>query len=112
MRVLRGGGGGKRVGREGMQFCLDCVVPRARDERDQSTRNEGPNSIAFVAALSSARRGAKLRARRGAKAHGWDDDGEVYDAYQDDDEGHYDDYEGEGEAEAACYGGAVIEDID
>ena len=43
---------------------------------------------------------------------GWDDDGEVYDAYQDDDEGYYDDYEGEGEAEAACYGGAVIEDID
>ena len=43
---------------------------------------------------------------------GWDDDGEVYDAYQDDDEGDYDDYEGEGEAEAACYGGAVIEDID
>ena len=43
---------------------------------------------------------------------GWEDDGEVYDAYQDDDEGYYDDYEGEGEAEAACYGGAVIEDID
>ena len=36
----------------------------------------------------------------------------MYDAYQDDDEGYYDDYEGEGEAEAACYGGAVIEDID
>ena len=43
---------------------------------------------------------------------GWDDAGEVYDAYRDDDEGYYDDYEGEGEAEAACYGGAVIEDID
>ena len=38
-----------------------------------------------------------------------DDDGEVYDAYQDDDDAYYED---EGEAEAVCYGGAVIEDID
>jgi len=41
---------------------------------------------------------------------GWDDDGEVYDAYQDDDDDAY--YEDEGEAEAVCYGGAVIEDLD
>ena len=40
---------------------------------------------------------------------GWDDDGEVYDAYQDDDDAYYED---EGEAEAVCYGGAVIEDLD
>ena len=40
---------------------------------------------------------------------GWDDDGEVYDAYQDVDDAYYED---EGEAEAVCYGGAVIEDLD
>ena len=40
---------------------------------------------------------------------GWDDDGEVYDAYQDDDDAYYED---EGEAEAVCYGGAIIEDLD
>ena len=41
---------------------------------------------------------------------GWDDDGEVYDAYQDGDEGYYDDYEGEGEARP--YSGMIVEDID
>ena len=40
---------------------------------------------------------------------GWDDDGEVYDAYQDDDDAYSED---EGEAEAVCYGGAIIEDLD
>ena len=55
--------------------------------------------------LPTPRRSASARTTR----RRWDDDGEVYDAYQDDDDAYYED---EGEAEAVCYGGAVIEDLD
>ena len=52
---------------------------------------------------SSRRSATRTRTRAGTTT------AEVYDAYQDVDDAYY---EREGEAEAVCYGGAVIEDID